>query len=131
MNDSVIREIGGGNWFILSLVLGLCFVVYFIRELWEKGTGDQRWLAVGLAMICFGSGIRAFLVWMLNIYNLHGWESIYWSKTWPWFAFSVVLNSLGCLIGIWILLPLRWRPCTFGVALFASLAIPVALFYLL
>ena len=100
INDSVVREIGSGNWFILSIILGFCFVVYFVRELWEKGTGDQRWLAVGLGMICFGSAIRAFLTWMLNIYNLHGWESAFWSNTWPWFALSVLLNSLGCLVGV-------------------------------
>jgi hypothetical protein len=129
--DVVARELGGGNWFILSTILGVSFLVYFARELWTKGTSEQRWLAIGLALICLGSSIRAFLLWMLSIYTIAGWAAETWSGTWSWFMLSVAFNSIGSLIGIWVLLPLRWRKSIFAASLVGSVMVPLALFYLI
>jgi hypothetical protein len=131
--DMVAHEIGGGVWFLISIFLSIAFLIAIKKELSnQKGRYTPLiWAALALVSICIGSAMRGFLTWMQFMYQLNGWDHSVWVRTWPWFALSVFLNTVGCMVGIWILTPKAWRR-SFALGSFVvSFSIPTALFFLL
>jgi hypothetical protein len=137
--DIMVREIGGGAWFFVSLWLTIGFIIYVVRRNsflrngnsidsdWAHAIGIAVKTAVALAFFSAGSAIRAFMSWMQFHYAANGWDTEPWIATWPWFGLSVILNIAGGAAAIWLLTPRRWRSWFAGFAVATAVTVPIAL----
>jgi hypothetical protein len=147
--DMIVREIGGGIWFWMTTSLAIAFLAFIFRELFfeprrgpvlspeeivlvrRKAYRASLWTAFMLLIVATGSAMRGFLIWMQFMYELNGWNSRPWIETWPWYGSSVIMNIFGAAGAIWLLSPDRWRLFFSTLAVFWSITIPVAAYFLL
>lgn len=132
--DILVRELGGGVWFVVSGALALAFIGYVIGQ--RQKFGSYKWaptckVAIALAVFCAGSSARGLLTWLQFFYIESGYDPSPWIATWPWFGTSVVLNIVGGLACIWLLSPERWRWPVTALTFALSIALPVGLAYLI
>jgi hypothetical protein len=128
-DDIIVRAIGGGIWFWMSLFLAGSFFLYIARKRGETPTVVLQ-IAFFHGIFCLGSAMRAALTWGQFLSALEKLDPAPWLQTWPWFGSSVILNIIGAGGAIFLLTPYRWRwEITLG-AVTVAIGVPAVLYML-
>lgn len=129
--DVVIGELGGGISFWLSSFLSAMFFTYAFKHLvLQRNRFDATaYAALAMAIFCLGGALRAFVMWMHNLYQLRGWEVSPWTELWPWMGASLIFNAVGAAICTWVVSSWRWRKLFTALVIMFSITVPVVLFF--